>query len=124
MIETELLQKGNRSLAELAEKIKQFGPGLADKMPLNVLFRWQNPEFLTKEEQGYQIPEWHSLKRDLNQFEKAMVSRAFGSAIRAKINTLGELRTMKESQIAVLVPEGSRISVGSKAAKFLKMGFS
>ncbi len=120
----EIEVQGKRSLAELAKDIQQFGSKLGDDLLLKVLYRWQDPNFLTPEEQSNPVPEWYSFEQGLNQLEKAIVSRTLGSALRAGISSVGELRAIDETKLACLKPHGGNNTIGWDAAKFLKTIFS
>lgn len=122
MTETEV--QGKRSLAELAKDIQQIDLRLRDDLSLKVLYRWQDPDFLTPEEQSNPVPGWYSFEQGLNQLEKASVSRILGSVLRAGISSVGELRAIDEATLACLKPHGGNNTIGRGAAKFLKTIFA
>lgn len=118
------LEERTRLSVELAENIRELGPELSDSLPLNVLFRWCDPQYLTPiEQKTYHVPGWRELQQKLNPPEKAMVTKALGAAYRAGILTLGELRAMDEPTLATRSTPATKCPVGQSAARFLKMSF-
>lgn len=129
----ELPIKHDRSPDELAELMNQATKEFKDNLPLEVLYRWKDPTYLSKEmREEYPVPEeWIEFNEsptiNLTIDEKIKIIKVIGFAARSGIKTVGALRKIKEEELSqreLPVARVAKVTIGPDAAHILSKGFA